>query len=46
MLDTVATWTTMADGWVIGHDADGRYVVSLSPDEADEMGVRGERAGD
>ena len=40
MLDNVATWTLYADGWVCGLDDEGRYIVSLSPDEAEELGVR------
>ncbi len=40
MLDRVETWEQFADGWWAGYDADGAYVVSLSPEEAEELGVR------
>lgn len=40
MLDNVAMWTLYADGWVAGFDYEGQYVLSLSPDEAEELNVR------
>lgn len=41
MLEQVATFTLMADGWLNGHDKDGNYVVTLSPDDALDLLAKG-----